>query len=189
MNRQYPDQPGERFNPPGGRPFGTAADGMGPPGRDVKNGRSQFSSNLVHVGNHQSETLTGRKRRCQRTTLKRTMNGTSRTTFCLQFDYARRRTPDIALVLGAPKVSQFSHGRSWSDWIDGDDFACAIGDMGSSLITIHGGQHGGGSVGGPFHGVPGAKWGDRDSEVAWDVRPGATGVWQFISKKTSLGLG
>jgi len=105
-------------------------------GGNMKDGRRQFAGNLVHIGNHQQQSLRGGKGRRQRPTLQCTMNGTGGTTFRLQFNDPRNRPPDIGPPLRRPFVRQLAHPGGRGNRINGDYFRNAIRHIGNGLIAV-----------------------------------------------------
>ncbi len=62
-------------------------------GGNVKDRRRQFAGDLVHVGDHQQQSLRGRERGGQRPGLQGTMDGAGSAPFGLQFDDGGHRAP------------------------------------------------------------------------------------------------
>ena len=109
-------------------------------GGDVEDRRRQFAGDLVHVGNHQQQTLRCRKRRRQRPRLQGAMDGAGSAAFRLQFDNLGNAAPDVGLALCRPLVGQFAHAGRRSDRVNRDHFGNAKGNRGNGLIAVDG-QH------------------------------------------------
>ena len=69
-------------------------------GRDMKHGRDHFTGNLVHVGDHQQQSLTSCKRGGQSTSREGTMYGTGCASLGLHFHDLHRLSPQV-LTSGA----------------------------------------------------------------------------------------
>jgi len=107
------------------------------PRSHVENARRQFSRDLVHVGKHQQEALRGRKRRCQRAALERTMKGACGSPLGLHLLNDRCAAPDVLDAFRSPGIRQFGHRRGRGDRKNRADFINAIGDMGGGRIAVH----------------------------------------------------
>ena len=105
-------------------------------GRHVEHAGQQFAGNLVHVGNHQQQTLRRGERGRQRAGLQRTVYGTGRTAFGLHFLYRHGIAEKVLATLCGPLVDVFRHGRRRCDGVDSCDFREHIRDMRSGLVAI-----------------------------------------------------
>ena len=110
------------------------------PGRHMEDGGCQFPRDLVHVREHQHQSLRSRESRGERSRLQCTVDGTSRTAFALHFDDIGDIAPDISETPGSPLIRQFGHRRRRGDGIDCTNFIDAVGDVGGGLVAIHGGD-------------------------------------------------
>ena len=106
--------------------------------RDVEHARQQLARNLVHIGNHQQQTLRCGERRGQRAALQRTVHGTRGTGLRLHFDDLDRLAEDVLATLGRPLVDQFRHGRRRRDGIDCSHLREQVGDVCRSVVSITG---------------------------------------------------
>ena len=106
--------------------------------RYVEHTGEQLTCNLVHIRNHQQQTL-----RCgvccgQRTGLKRTMHGACGTGLTLHLLHKNCLTENILSACGAPVVDIFGHSRWRSDGIDCGHFAEHVAHVGCRLVAITG---------------------------------------------------
>ena len=104
--------------------------------RDVKDRRSEFPGNLVHVRQHEQQTLGCGKRRRQSAALKRTVDSTGSAGLGLHLDHSRDRAPEIGSGLGRPLVRPFAHRRRRSDRIDRYDFVRQVRDARGGFIAV-----------------------------------------------------
>ncbi len=99
--------------------------------------RSELASDLVHIRQHQQQSLrTGEAARL-RTGLKRTMQSASSTGFGLHLNDSRHLAPNVSLPLRTPHVGQFSHRRRRGDRVDRTDITQPVSDGGGGLITVN----------------------------------------------------
>lgn len=103
---------------------------------DVKHTWEQLAGNLIHVGNHQQQSLTGCIGSCQSSCLKRAVNGTGSTPFALHFLNVNGTSEHILAACGRPFIDIFSHCRRRCDGIDGGYLCEQIADMGGCLVAI-----------------------------------------------------
>ena len=73
-------------------------------GRDVERCRSQFTRNLVHVGDHQQQALRGGEGRGQRSGLQGAVNRAGGSAFTLHFNDMRDAAPGVGHGLRGPLV-------------------------------------------------------------------------------------
>ena len=64
-------------------------------GADVKCGRRKFSGDLVHVGDHQQQTLGGGEGGGQRSRLQSSVDRTGSSAFALHFNHMGYAAPDV----------------------------------------------------------------------------------------------
>lgn len=102
----------------------------------VEHCREQLACNLVHVGNHQQQSLRGCVCRCQRSGLQRPVHGAGGAAFALHFLYQHRLAKDIAAAGCGPFVHIFGHCRRRGDRVDGSDFREHVAHVGSGLIAV-----------------------------------------------------
>ena len=105
---------------------------------DVENCRKQFTSDLIHVRNHQEQTLGCGIGGGQCTSGKGAVYSTGSTSFGLHFHDLDRTTKDVLLSMGSPFIADFSHRRRRSDRVDCGNITERIGSIRSGGVTIHG---------------------------------------------------
>ncbi len=104
----------------------------------VKHGRGQFAGNLVHVGDHQQQSLRRGKRGRERSGLQGAVHGSGGAAFTLHFDDVGHAAPGVGHALRRPLVRPLAHRRRRSDRVNGDHFARAIRDIGDGFVGVHG---------------------------------------------------
>ena len=104
---------------------------------DMHRCRGQLTGDLVHVGDHQQETLRCSEGGCEGTGLQRAVQGTCGTAFTLQLFNDGQRAPDILLAFREPLIGPLGHGGRGGDGVDGDDLGEPIGNGGGGLVAIH----------------------------------------------------
>ena len=107
-------------------------------GRDVEDGGGQLAGDLVHVGDHQQQSLAAGEGRGQRAGLQRTMDGSGGATLGLQFGHQRHGAPDVLFTGGALDVGYFPHDGGGGDRVDGDDFVGGVGDVRGGGVAVDG---------------------------------------------------
>ncbi len=105
--------------------------------RHVENGRNHFASNLMHVGDHQEQSLTSSECGGQSTSREGTMNGTSRTSLGLHFHDLHLLTPEVLTAGAGPRISKLSHRRGGGDRIDCGYFTEGICNMRGSSVSVN----------------------------------------------------
>ena len=104
--------------------------------RNVEHARQQFAGDLIHIGDHQQQTLRRGERRRQGTALQRTVYGACGTGFGLHLDNFHRFAENIFATLCGPLVHEFGHGRRRRDGIDRRNFREHVCNMCRSVVTI-----------------------------------------------------
>ena len=114
--------------------------GMGGHGarRNMKCGWRQLAGDLVHVGDHEQQSLRSRKSRGQRAGLQRAMHRARGSAFALHLHHVRHGAPDVLDTLRGPFVGPLTHRRGWRDGIDGNHFIDAVRHVGYRFIGVHG---------------------------------------------------
>ncbi len=110
----------------------------------MKDGRGQFPGDLVHVRDHQQQTLGCGKGGGQRAGLQGTVHGTGSATFRLHFDNFWNSTPDILLAHGALDIRDFPHNRRRGNGVDGNHLVGRMSYMrrrGIAVSTNHFPRH------------------------------------------------
>ncbi len=103
---------------------------------NMEDGRSELPGDLVHVRNHQQQTLGSGKGGGQRTGLQGAVNGTGRSPLGLHLDHLGDGSPDVLLSGGTFGVRDLAHAGRGGDGVDGDHFVGRVGDMGGSRTAI-----------------------------------------------------
>ena len=80
-------------------------------GRHIDDGRRQFAGDLVHVRDHQQQTLRRGEGRGQRAALQGAVQSSGRSTLALHFDHRRDGAPHIGPPGAGPIVGQLGHRR------------------------------------------------------------------------------
>ncbi len=104
--------------------------------RHVENGRNQFARNLVHVRNHQQQTLRSSKRSGQGTGIERTMYCTCSTALRLHLLNHHGLAEHVLAPGSRPLVYVLCHRRTRRDRIDSRHLGEHIRDMRRSSVTI-----------------------------------------------------
>ena len=107
-------------------------------GADVEDAGDELTGNLVHIGNHQEQTLRSGEGGGQRTSLQRAVNGTGSTSLGLHFLNTDGLTPQVLAAAGSPLVNVLRHGRRRGDGVDSSYLGEHIAHMSRSLVTITG---------------------------------------------------
>ena len=105
-------------------------------GRNVEHARQQLACNLVHIGDHQQQTLRCSKRSGECTSLQRTMYCTGCTSLRLHFLDRNGLAKQVLTTLGSPLVHMLCHRRRRSDGVDGCYFGKHVAHMSGSGVTI-----------------------------------------------------
>ena len=106
-------------------------------GSNMEDPGEEFAGNLVHVGNHEQQTLRGGKGGGQRTSGKAAVYGACGTCFGLHFPYGHGLPHEILHALGGPLIYMFTHHGRRRDRVDGGSIAQRIGDVCSGVVAIH----------------------------------------------------
>ena len=80
-------------------------------GRNMEHGGGELAGDLVHVGDHQQQTLRRREGRRERARCERTVDGAGGAAFALHLDDGGDRTPDVRLRMGGELVARLGHRR------------------------------------------------------------------------------
>ena len=107
-------------------------------GRNVEYARNQLTGNLVHVRNHQEQTLRSSEGRGEGTSLQRTVNSTSSTSLRLHFLNTDGLTPQVLTTTCSPLVDMLRHWRRRGDGVDSSYLREHIAHVSRSLVTITG---------------------------------------------------
>ena len=119
-----------------------AEDGQGMAGEGagghVEHGREHFTGDLVHVRDHQKQTLGGREGGGKGTSLEGTVHGAGGAGFALHLGHFDGFAPKVLLPVGGPLVDVLGHGRGRGDRVDGGVLAEQIRNVRSGEVTITG---------------------------------------------------
>ncbi len=107
-------------------------------GRYMENGREHFTGNLIHVRNHQQETL-----RCgisggEHAGLERSVDRSRGTGLALHLSHFDEFSPKVLFPMGGPLVDVLGHRGRGRDWIDGSVLAEKISDVCNRSVAITG---------------------------------------------------
>ena len=105
-------------------------------GGHMEHGRDQFSGDLVHVRDHEKQTLGGGIGAGQSSGDQRPVNGSGSSGFRLHFRDPDFLAPNVLSAFCRPLVHPFSHGGRRGDRVDGCDFAQCISDVCGTIITV-----------------------------------------------------
>ena len=105
-------------------------------GGDVEDRAGEFAGDLVHVGDHQQQTLRCREGGGERPRLQGSVQGAGGAAFALHLDDRRYGAPDVGLLLGRPLVGPFAHGGRRRNGINGDDFVGLVRYVRGRLVTV-----------------------------------------------------
>ena len=104
--------------------------------RYVEYAGQQLAGDLVHIGNHQQQTLRCRKSRSQRTALQRSVHGAGGTGLRLHLDYPDCFSENIFTTLSGPLIDKFRHRRGRSDGVNRRNLREHISYVGCRVITV-----------------------------------------------------
>ena len=105
---------------------------------DVEDTGEELAGDLVHVRDHQEETLRCSKGGRQRTSLQRTVDGTGGTGLTLHLLDTDGVAEEVFTPIGCPLVHNLCHRRGGSDGVDGGQLREHIRDMRRSCVAITG---------------------------------------------------
>ena len=105
---------------------------------DVEDAGEELAGDLVHVRDHQEETLRCSKGGRQRTSLQRTVDGTGGTGLTLHLLDTDGVAEEVFTPIGCPLVHNLCHRRGGSDGVDGGQLREHIRDMRRSCVAITG---------------------------------------------------
>ena len=105
-------------------------------GRYVEHARKHFAGYLVHVGDHQKQTLRSRIGRSQSACLQRAVHRTRCAALRLHLLHENRLAEDVLSAGCGPLVDVFCHSRRRGDRVNGRHFRKHVRDVGCCLITV-----------------------------------------------------
>ena len=92
---------------------------------------------LVHVGDHQQQTLRSGVGGGQSTSGQRAVDGTCSTSFGLHLNNLDGVAKDVLPAGSRPLINVVGHGAGRGDGIDASYFAKCVADVGGSGIAVH----------------------------------------------------
>jgi hypothetical protein len=114
---------------------GQGAGGHGP-GGDVEDRRGALAGDLVHVGDHEEESLAGGEGGGQGAGGQGAMDGTGGAGLGLHLHYLRDGAVDVLAALGGKLVGKLAHGRGGCDRVDRDHLGARVGYMGGGGVAV-----------------------------------------------------
>ncbi|MNL10879.1 hypothetical protein D3C87_1316940 [compost metagenome] len=105
-------------------------------GRHMEYRRGQFTGDLVHVGQHQHQPLTGGEGGGERPRLQGAVYSAGSSSFALHLHHCGDVAPEVGLSLRRPGIGQFGHGRARGDGVDGTDFTQLVRHPGRGFVAI-----------------------------------------------------
>ncbi|MPM69303.1 hypothetical protein SDC9_116248 [bioreactor metagenome] len=109
-------------------------------GRDVDHRRGELPGDLVHVRDHQQQTLRRGERRGQRALGQGAVQRPRRAALGLHLDHLGDLAPDVRTTVCGPLVRKLSHAGGRGDGVDRDDLAERMRDAGRRLVPLDGGM-------------------------------------------------
>ncbi len=109
-------------------------------GGNMEHGGQQLTGELVHIGDHQQQTLRGGVGGGQGAGVQRAVNGTGGTGLGLHFHYADEVAEDILATLGGPAVNIVGHGAGGGDGVDGGKLGVGVGHVRRRGVAVHGNE-------------------------------------------------
>ena len=107
-------------------------------GGDVEHAGQLLRRDLVHVGDHQQQTLGRGVGGGQSAGAQRTMHCAGSASLGLHLHDLDLCAENVLQAVGAPLVNKVGHGRGRGDGVDGSDFGKRIAHMRGCVIAIHG---------------------------------------------------
>ena len=105
-------------------------------GGDVDHGRSELARDLIHVRNHEQQTLRRREGGGERAGLQRAVQRARRAALALHLDDARDGAPDVRFAFTGPLVGPLAHGRGRRDRVDRDDLVDFVSYVSGGFIAV-----------------------------------------------------
>ena len=104
----------------------------------VKDAWQTLSGDLVHVRNHEEQTLRCRIGGRKGTGTERAVNGSGCASLGFHLDDVDGITEDVLQTLGRPLVNVIGHGARRRDRVDARNLGVGIGDPRCGLVAVHG---------------------------------------------------
>ena len=105
-------------------------------GTDMEDSGEKLAGDLVHVGDHQEETLGSGVGGGEHTGLEGTVDGSGGTGLALHLSDAHCLAPEVLFPVGCPFVNVLRHGRRGGDRVNACVLAEKISDVRHSGVTI-----------------------------------------------------
>ncbi len=104
----------------------------------MDNAGEKLAGDLVHIGDHQEQTLRSRVGSSKRACGKGAVNSTGSACLGLHFSYFYRLTEQVVLLFRGPLVGDLSHYRGRGDRVDSSNVGKGIRDPRRSVVAVHG---------------------------------------------------
>jgi hypothetical protein len=105
-------------------------------GGDMEHRGGSLASDLVHVGDHEKQTLGGGKGGRKGARGEGSVDRPGRSGLGLHLDDLRKGSPEVLAAHGRKLIGQLSHRGGGSDGIDRDNFGTSVGDIRRRGVTI-----------------------------------------------------
>ena len=106
-------------------------------GRNVEDARQALTRDLVHVRDHEQETLGRRVGGGEGTSAQRAMDSTGGAGLGLHLHHVDGRTEDILLALGCPLVDMIGHRAGRRDRVNTRHFGVRVRNVRGGLVAVH----------------------------------------------------
>ena len=106
--------------------------------RNMENAGEKFARDLVHIGDHEEQSLTGGISGGESAGAKGAVNGARGTRLGLHFGKSQGLSEHVFNALSSPFVGVFRHGRGGGYGVNGGDFAESVSDVRCGGITVDG---------------------------------------------------
>ena len=107
-------------------------------GGHMEHGGQLLGGDLIHVGDHQQQTLRGGIGSGQSAGTQRAVYGTGCAGLGLHLHHLDLRAEDVFQTVSGPLVHKVGHGGRRGDGVDGRNFRERIGYMRGGVVAIHG---------------------------------------------------
>ena len=105
--------------------------------RHMEDAGEHFARDLIHIRDHEEQTLRSGVGACQRTCGKSSVHSARGAGFGLHFHDGNFFSPDVFLSLARPLVNVFAHCRRRSNGINGSNFAQRVSYMRGGVIAVY----------------------------------------------------
>ncbi len=97
----------------------------------------EFTSDLVHVGDHEEQTLGRGERSGQAAALKSAVQRACGAALTLHFHHVGNGSPDVGLTIRGPLVTELAHGRRRRDGINRYNFIGFVRDVCGGFVAVN----------------------------------------------------